>query len=52
MKGWITWVGVAQIVISAILRAFGQHEIADVITTTGGATAAIGLGRKIERHRK
>lgn len=52
MRGFITWIGVGQLIASIILRALGYHEIADVVTGTGGATAAVGIGRKIEKNKK
>lgn len=52
MGGFVTWIGVAQLLASIILRALGHHDVADVVTGTGGATAAVGIGRKIEKHKK
>ena len=52
MGGWVTWLGIGQIIASIVLRALGYGEIADVVTGTGGATAAVGIGRKIEKGKK
>ena len=52
MGGFVTWIGVAQLIASIVLRVLGHDDIANIVTGTGGATAAVGIGRKIEKNKK
>ena len=48
MGGWKVWAGAGIIATSAILRYFGQDEIADLVITVGIAVGLVGVGHKIE----
>jgi hypothetical protein len=51
MGGWKVWAGAGVIAVSAILRYFGQNEIADLVITVGMAIGLVGVGHKIEKKK-
>jgi hypothetical protein len=51
MGGWVTWVGVVLISISAGVKALGYPEVADALEKLGLSIMGVGIGRKIEKKK-
>ena len=49
MKGWKTWTGFGIMIASAVLKALGYHDIANITDTVGGSALAVGIAHKIEK---